>query len=123
MQISHDLAQMNAQQLRDLATSLLTQVTQKEQDLKSKQLKIDQLTHEMAILKRWRFGRRTRRRTATSSSPPRPRAPIARPTRATSPRSARSPPNVSRARSPAASTKRRRCRLRERCRVGRGSGQ
>jgi transposase len=59
MQISHDLAQMNAQQLRDLATSLLTQVTQKEQDLKSKQLKIDQLTHEMAILKRWRFGRRS----------------------------------------------------------------
>ena len=51
------------------------------------------------------------------------RAPIARPTCATSPRSARSPPNASRALSPAASTKRRRCRLPARCRAGRGSGQ
>ncbi len=37
----------------------LTQVTEKDQELKFKQLKIDQLTHEMAILKRWRFGRRS----------------------------------------------------------------
>jgi len=59
MQLTRDLAQMNAQQLRDLATSLITQVTQKDQELKSKQLKIDQLTHEMAILKRWRFSRRS----------------------------------------------------------------
>jgi transposase len=59
MQLSRDLAQMNAQELRDLATALLTQVTQKDQELKFKQLKIDQLTHEMAILKRWRFGRRS----------------------------------------------------------------
>jgi transposase len=68
MQLSHDLAQMNAQQLRDLATSLLAQVTQKEQDLKSKQLKIDQLTHEMAILKRWRFGRRSEQLDAVQRS-------------------------------------------------------
>ncbi|HEY1966040.1 MAG TPA: transposase, partial [Acidobacteriaceae bacterium] len=59
MQLSRDLAQMNAQELRDLATTLLTQVTQKDEELKFKQLKIDQLTHEMAILKRWRFGRRS----------------------------------------------------------------
>lgn len=66
MHLPRDLAQMNAQELRDLATALLTQVTQKDeeltlkdQELKFKQLKIDQLTHEMAILKRWRFGRRS----------------------------------------------------------------
>jgi transposase len=59
MQSPRDLTQMNAQELRDLATSLITQVTQKDQELKFKQLKIDQLTHEMAILKRWRFSRRS----------------------------------------------------------------
>src|SRR5579864_7227379 len=68
MQLSHDLAQMNAQQLRDLAASLLAQVTQKEQALKSKQLKIDQLTHEMAILKRWRFARRSEQLDAVQRS-------------------------------------------------------
>jgi transposase len=59
MQLSRDLAQMNAQELRDLATALIGQVTKKDQELKFKQLKIDQLTHEMAILKRWRFSRRS----------------------------------------------------------------
>jgi transposase len=66
MQLPRDLAQMNAQELRDLATSLIAQVTeqrealtQRGEELKSKQLRIDQLTHEMAILKRWRFGRRS----------------------------------------------------------------
>jgi transposase len=61
MQLPHDMAQMNPQELRDLATALFTQVTQKDQELKTKQLKIDQLTHEMAVLKRWRFGRRSER--------------------------------------------------------------
>ena len=58
MQLPRDLGQMNAHELRDLAAALLAQVTQKDQELKFKQLKIDQLTHEMAILKRWRFSRR-----------------------------------------------------------------
>jgi hypothetical protein len=61
MQLPRDMAQMNAQELRDLATSLFAQVTQKNQELKTKQLKIDQLTHEMAVLKRWQFGRRSER--------------------------------------------------------------
>ncbi len=61
MQLPRDMAQMNAQELRDLATSLFAQVTQKDHELKHKQLKIDQLTHEMAILKRWQFGRRSER--------------------------------------------------------------
>jgi transposase len=61
MQLPRDMAQMNAQELRDLATSLFAQVTQKDHELKHKQLKIDQLTHEMAVLKRWQFGRRSER--------------------------------------------------------------
>ena len=41
MQLSRDMAQMNAQELRDLATSLFAQVSQQSQELKHKQLKID----------------------------------------------------------------------------------
>jgi transposase len=59
MQLPRDLAQMNAQELRDLASSLIAQLTQKDQELSFKQLKIDQLTYEMATLKRWRFARRS----------------------------------------------------------------
>ena len=59
MQLPRDMAQMDAQELRDLATALFAQVTQRDQELKHKQLKIDQLTHEMAVLKRWQFGRRS----------------------------------------------------------------
>lgn len=46
------LAGMGAQELRDLASSLLGELT-------VKQLKIDQLTHEMALLKRWKFAARS----------------------------------------------------------------
>lgn len=66
MDLPRDLAQMNAEQLRSLSTALIAQLTAKDQqltskdaELKFKQLKIDQLTHEMAILKRWRYGRRS----------------------------------------------------------------
>jgi len=61
MQLPRDMAQMDAQQLRDLATSLFAHVTQQSHELKAKQLKIDQLTHEMAVLKRWQFGHRSER--------------------------------------------------------------
>ncbi len=64
MEFTPDLAQMDADALRDLAASLLGRLAEKDQVLahkdeviKVKQLKIDQLTHEMATLKRWRFGR------------------------------------------------------------------
>jgi transposase len=73
MDLPRDVAQLNTQELRDLTTSLIAQLsakneqlskkdeqlTAKDEELKFKQLKIDQLTHEMAILKRWRFGRRS----------------------------------------------------------------
>ncbi len=59
-----DLAGMDVEELRKLAASLISAIGQKdverEQILKESQwkdLKISQLTHEMAILKRWRFGR------------------------------------------------------------------
>jgi transposase len=73
MELPHDLAQMDAQELRDLTAALLAKLqlreselterdailSRRDEELKYKQLKIDQLTHEMAILKRWRFAKRS----------------------------------------------------------------
>lgn len=59
MESMPDLRQMNAEALREFATALLGQLAQKDEVIKIKQLKIDQLTHEMGTLKRWRFGRRS----------------------------------------------------------------
>lgn len=60
----HDVAAMSVEELRQLAASLLAKVEQKDQEIHQKDreihwkdLKISQLTHEMAVLKRWRFGR------------------------------------------------------------------
>ena len=52
------LAQLDAQQLRELALSLMGQVADKDRELHLRQTRIEQLTHEMAVLKRWKFGRR-----------------------------------------------------------------
>jgi transposase len=68
MELPCDLAQMNADQLRDLTASLIAQVTQKDRELQFKQLKIEQLTHEMATLKRWRFARRNEQLDAVQRS-------------------------------------------------------
>jgi transposase len=78
MELSRELTQMDADQLRDLTSTLLAQlaerdaqisqqhaelseqtalIARRDNELKHKQLKIDQLTHEMATLKRYRFGR------------------------------------------------------------------
>jgi hypothetical protein len=58
------LSSLNAAQLRTVAGELITQAAQryraiasKDCEIKSHQAKIDQLTHEMAVLKRWKFGR------------------------------------------------------------------
>jgi transposase len=80
MELSRQLDQMNAEELRNLNAELLAQLAERDakilqydaeirvrekllagrdQELKAKQLKIDQLTHEMAILKRYRFDRRS----------------------------------------------------------------
>ena len=70
MESSRELASMDAAQLRNLAATLYAQLAERDTrtqllmqpsslELKAKQLKIDQLTHEMAILKRWQFDRRS----------------------------------------------------------------
>ena len=61
----------NAKQLRELARDLIAQIANrdkqitgldqsilsKDREILYRQAKIDQLTHEMAVLKRWKFGR------------------------------------------------------------------
>jgi transposase len=69
MEPSRELASMDAAELRNLAATLYAQLAERDTErsahaalvaeLKVKQLKIDQLTHEMAILKRWQFDRRS----------------------------------------------------------------
>jgi len=65
------LPNLTAGQLRDLAGDLITQIANqdkqlaerdqaiasKDREIKYRQAKIEQLTHEMAVLKRWKFGR------------------------------------------------------------------
>src|ERR1700735_5083545 len=82
MELPPDMAQMNAQELRDLTAALFAKLQQREnelserdaklsqrdEELKYKQLKIDQLTHEMAVLKRWRFAKRSEQLDAVQRS-------------------------------------------------------
>ena len=58
------LDSLSAEQLRALARALIDQAASREEllagkdrELKYRQAKIDQLTHEMAVLKRWKFGK------------------------------------------------------------------
>jgi transposase len=53
------LARMNAEELREYAARLITEIAETRRENDHKQLKIDQLTHEMAILKRWKFAARS----------------------------------------------------------------
>ena len=57
-----NLAEMNPEHLRELAAQLLGRLAQKDETIRVKQRKIDQPTHEMAILRRWCFGRRSEQR-------------------------------------------------------------
>jgi len=59
MQMHDQLARMDAQQLRQFATELIETLASKDCELRHKQLKIEQLTHEMALLKRWKFAARS----------------------------------------------------------------
>ena len=58
------LTNLNAQELREMVTELMAQVGEnaktiasKDREILYRQTRIDQLTHEMAVLKRWKFGR------------------------------------------------------------------
>ena len=53
------LANMDAAALRSLAASLIDRVARLDSEGRLKQFKIDQLTHEMAVLKRWKFAARS----------------------------------------------------------------
>jgi len=96
MELPREWAQMDAQELRDLTTALAAQLTKQEaelternaqlseldaqlsareaqlasrdEELKRKQLKIDQLTYEMALIKRWRYARRSEQLDAAQRS-------------------------------------------------------
>jgi transposase len=59
MQVHDQLATMDAQQLRAFAATLIERLAGKDEELRCKQLKIEQLTHEMALLKRWKFAARS----------------------------------------------------------------
>jgi transposase len=59
MQVHDQLARMDAQQLRAFAAELIETLVSKDHELRHKQLKIEQLTHEMAVLRRWKFAARS----------------------------------------------------------------
>jgi transposase len=56
---AREITQMVAEELRDLTATLLGELASRDKELEAKQLKIDQLIHEMATLKRYRFDRRS----------------------------------------------------------------
>jgi transposase len=59
MQVHDQLARMDAQQLREFAAGLIETLANKDRELRHRELKIEQLTHEMALLKRWKFAARS----------------------------------------------------------------
>jgi transposase len=59
MHLHDQLAGMDAQQLREFAAGLIETLASKDREINYKQLKIDQLTHEMALLRRWKFAARS----------------------------------------------------------------
>src|SRR5690348_5799270 len=59
MQMHDQLAAMDAQQLRDFAAGLIDRVARQDDELRGRQLKIELLTHEIGVLKRWKFAARS----------------------------------------------------------------
>ena len=69
------LSNLSAQELREMVTGLMARITQRDETLAGKdreivycRTKIDQLTHEMAVLKRWKFGRSGEQLDSTQAS-------------------------------------------------------
>jgi transposase len=54
-----DLEALSPEQLRALAAQLIAEVNEKKRELHYRQTRIDQLTHELAMLKRLQFGKRS----------------------------------------------------------------
>jgi transposase len=61
MNTDANLAALNAEQLRELAHSLLAKVAQQDSELTWRQGKIDKLTAELALYRRWKFGTKSER--------------------------------------------------------------
>jgi transposase len=59
MSLPANLDQLSAEQLRVLLVEQEVRLTDKDKELHWRQCKIDQLTHELALHKRWRFGAKT----------------------------------------------------------------
>ena len=54
-----DLSQLDAPQLREMVSSLLSTVVAKDREIAFKQATIDKITHEMAVLKRLKYATRS----------------------------------------------------------------
>ena len=54
-----DLNTLDTQQLRELARDLLASISQKDHDIRFKEAMIAKLTHEIAVLRRFRFGKKS----------------------------------------------------------------
>ncbi|XYJ92524.1 IS66 family transposase (plasmid) [Cupriavidus necator] len=63
-----ELQGMNAEQLRALAMELMSEVRARDSELRLKDTRIAQLTHEMAVLKRWKFAARSEKLPAEQQS-------------------------------------------------------
>ena len=68
MQVHDQLTWMDAPQLRKFAADLIETFAGKDRELQYKELKIEQLTHEMAALKRWKFAARSEQLHGTQRS-------------------------------------------------------
>ncbi|MGN4155882.1 IS66 family transposase zinc-finger binding domain-containing protein, partial [Burkholderia gladioli] len=75
MDLPTDLDSLSPEQLRALAVQLIVRVTEKEREageqereLRYRQTRIDQLTHELSVLKRLQFGKRSERLDAEQMS-------------------------------------------------------
>lgn len=62
------LQDMDAAQLRALAMELMSEVRARDSELRFKDARIAQLTHEMAVLKRWKFAARSEKLGAEQQS-------------------------------------------------------
>jgi transposase len=63
-----NIAQMSVEELLQLNPTLAALIAQKDNAIKHRDLKIAQLTHEMATLKRWTFGKRSEQISAVQRS-------------------------------------------------------
>nr|WP_067286332.1 IS66 family transposase [Marinobacterium profundum] len=59
MTTTPDLSQFSPEQLRQLATELMARVAQQDQVIQRSELRNQQLTHELALLKRHKYGQRS----------------------------------------------------------------